>query len=87
MSQIKCDVLGMDSVERNLVVLRADQELFLKPHSVIFVRCQNIGFKFEGFHVFLSHYDEGIGLFLPDQSYENGQDSYILTICNYGLVV
>ena len=35
----------------------------MRTQFVTVVRCQNIGFKFEGFRVFLYNYDEGIGLF------------------------
>ena len=54
-SQVQCDVLEVDNVDKNLVVLRAGQELFLKPHSITFIQCQDVGCRFEGFHVFLSN--------------------------------
>ena len=36
-SEVKCEVLEVSSEDRNLVVLHAGQDLFLKPHSITFI--------------------------------------------------
>ena len=81
-SEVKCEVLEVSNEDRNSVVLQAGQDLFLKPHSVTSIQCRDIGYRFEGFYIFLSNFDEGIDLFVPDQLYEDGQSFYVLTMCN-----
>ena len=58
----------------------------MNPNAIYSLKCKGNGYLFKGFHVFLSHYDEGVGLFMPDQSFVDGQEEYILIICNYGSV-